>query len=145
MSICQNLWHYSSSLFHEGNVDHRDRSLRNDPSLIELLEFQKRKRSQFAKTRYAAIQVIKTAFRSSVMPRRNPVVVVKPGGHQKVRTRIGRTQYSVAYRAAVIQALMSNKEEAFAGLEKAFIAHDWDVVRINVDPFVDSLRDDPRF
>ena len=58
---------------------------------------------------------------------------------------IGRTQYSVMYRPAVIHALLGDKEKAFAALEKAFAAHDWDLLRINVDPFVDSLRDDPRF
>jgi tetratricopeptide (TPR) repeat protein len=58
---------------------------------------------------------------------------------------IGRTEYSVIYRPAVIHALLGDKEKAFAALEKAFAAHDWDISRINVDPFVDSLRDDPRF
>ena len=58
---------------------------------------------------------------------------------------IGRTEYSVIYRPAVIHALLGDKEKAFAGLEKSFAAHDWDITRINVDPFVDSLRDDPRF
>jgi len=58
---------------------------------------------------------------------------------------IGKTQYSVMYRAAVIYALLADKEKSFATLEKAFAAHDWDLNRINVDPFVDSLRDDPRF
>jgi TolB-like protein/Tfp pilus assembly protein PilF len=58
---------------------------------------------------------------------------------------LGRTQYSVAYRLAVIHALLDDKEKAFAGLEKSFAAHDWDIGLMNVDPFVDSLRDDPRF
>ncbi len=49
------------------------------------------------------------------------------------------------YRPAVIYALLGDKEKAFAGLEKSFAAHDWDIGQINVDPFVDSLRDDPRF
>ncbi len=58
---------------------------------------------------------------------------------------IGRTEYSVIYRPAVIHALLGDKEKAFAGLEKSFAAHDWDIGRIKVDPFVDSLRDDLRF
>ena len=58
---------------------------------------------------------------------------------------IGRTEYTVTYRPAVIHALLGDKEKAFAGLEKSLAAHDWDIVLINVDPFVDSLRDDPRF
>jgi eukaryotic-like serine/threonine-protein kinase len=58
---------------------------------------------------------------------------------------LGRTGYVIAYRPAVIYALLGDKERAFAGLEKSFAARDWDIARINVDPFVDSLRDDPRF
>jgi len=58
---------------------------------------------------------------------------------------LGRTEYSVIYRPAVIHALLGDKEKAFAGLKKSFAARDWDMARISVDPFVDSLRDDPRF
>jgi serine/threonine protein kinase/Flp pilus assembly protein TadD len=58
---------------------------------------------------------------------------------------IGRKEYSVIYRPAVIHALLGDKDKAFAGLEKSFAAHDWDILLINVDPFVDSLRDDRRF
>jgi Predicted integral membrane protein len=58
---------------------------------------------------------------------------------------IGRTQYSVAYRPAVIHALLGDKDKAFAGLEKSFAAHDWDIGLMGVDPFVDSLRGDSRF
>jgi tetratricopeptide (TPR) repeat protein len=58
---------------------------------------------------------------------------------------IGRKEYSVIYRPAVIHTLLGDKDKAFDGLEKSFAAHDWDILLINVDPFVDSLRDDPRF
>ncbi|MGH9947493.1 MAG: protein kinase domain-containing protein [Pyrinomonadaceae bacterium] len=58
---------------------------------------------------------------------------------------LSRTGYVITYRPAVIHALLGDKERAFAGLEKSFSARDWDIARINVDPFVDSLRDDPRF
>jgi eukaryotic-like serine/threonine-protein kinase len=58
---------------------------------------------------------------------------------------IGLTGYAVMYRPAAIHALLGDKEKAFEKLEKAYAAHDWDIGRIQVDPFVDSLRDDPRF
>jgi serine/threonine protein kinase/tetratricopeptide (TPR) repeat protein len=58
---------------------------------------------------------------------------------------LGRTGYSVSYRPAAMYAMLGDKDKAFAWLEKALAAHDWDMGRINVDPFVDSLRDDPRF
>ncbi len=58
---------------------------------------------------------------------------------------LGRTGYSSSYRSAAIYALLGYKDKAFAWLEKALAAHDWDMGRINVDPFLDSLHDDPRF
>ena len=58
---------------------------------------------------------------------------------------LGRTTYLVSYRPAAIYAVLGDKDKAFAWLEKAFAAHDWDVGRINVDPFLDSLHDDARF
>lgn len=35
--------------------------------------------------------------------------------------------------------------EAFAALEKAYQQRDWFLLRLRTDPFMDSLRDDPRF
>jgi serine/threonine protein kinase/Flp pilus assembly protein TadD len=58
---------------------------------------------------------------------------------------LATTQYSVAYRPAVIYALLGDKEKAFALLERSLVAHDWDIGYLKVDPFIDSLRDDPRF
>jgi eukaryotic-like serine/threonine-protein kinase len=58
---------------------------------------------------------------------------------------LGKTGYSSSYRTAAIYALLGDKDKAFAWLEKALAAHDWDIGRINVDPFLDSLHDDPRF
>jgi len=51
----------------------------------------------------------------------------------------------LSYRPAAIYALLGDKDKAFAWLEKAFAAHDWDIGRMNVDPFLDSLHDDARF
>ncbi|HLN97605.1 MAG TPA: hypothetical protein VK208_03905 [Pyrinomonadaceae bacterium] len=39
---------------------------------------------------------------------------------------------------------MGDKEAVFAELEKAHQAHDWFLPRIETDPFLDPLRDDPR-
>lgn len=58
---------------------------------------------------------------------------------------IAGKQYSVAYRPAAIYGLLGDKDRAFAALEKSLDAHDWDIGLIKVDPFVDSLRGDPRF
>jgi tetratricopeptide (TPR) repeat protein len=58
---------------------------------------------------------------------------------------LAATQYSIAYRPAVIYALLGDRDKAFAALERSLAAHDWDIGWLKVDPFVDSLRDDPRF
>ncbi|MEO7674576.1 MAG: hypothetical protein ABIU09_10935, partial [Pyrinomonadaceae bacterium] len=56
-----------------------------------------------------------------------------------------KTQYVMSYWIAVTHAALSDKDAAFAELEKAYNEHDWFLQRIKVDPFIDPLRDDPRF
>ncbi len=56
-----------------------------------------------------------------------------------------RTRYVMNYWVAVTYAAVGDKDGAFAELEKAYQAHDWFFPRIKVDPFMDPLRDDPRF
>ena len=51
----------------------------------------------------------------------------------------------MSYWVATIYAALGDKDKAFAELEKAFAEHDWEFHRLKVDPFMDSLRDDPRF
>jgi hypothetical protein len=46
---------------------------------------------------------------------------------------------------AVTYAAIGDKDNAFAELEKAYKSHDWFLQRMKVDPFLDPLRDDPRF
>jgi len=58
---------------------------------------------------------------------------------------IEKTEYVTNYWIAVSYAALGNKEAAFAELEKAYQAHDWFLSRLKVDPFMDPLRDDPRF
>ena len=42
-------------------------------------------------------------------------------------------------------ALSGEKDQAFAHLNKAFEQRDWRISTLNVEPSLDSLRDDPRF
>jgi len=56
-----------------------------------------------------------------------------------------KTEYVSNYWRAVTYAALGDKEAAFAQLEKAYQAHDWFLARLKVDPWMDSLRDDPRF
>ncbi|HLE62949.1 MAG TPA: hypothetical protein VI750_07415 [Pyrinomonadaceae bacterium] len=58
---------------------------------------------------------------------------------------IAKTQYVMSYRIAHIYAALGDKDKAFAELEKAFVEHDWELHRLKIDPFMDPLRDGPRF
>lgn len=54
-------------------------------------------------------------------------------------------KYVMNYWVAVNFAALGDKDGAFAELEKAYKAHDWFLQRLKVDPFMDPLRDDPRY
>ncbi len=56
-----------------------------------------------------------------------------------------RTQYVMAYWIAITYVALGEKDAAFAELEKAYQEHDWYLPRLKTDPFMDPLRDDPRF
>ncbi len=56
-----------------------------------------------------------------------------------------KTTYVMSYWVAVTYAALGEKDAAFTELEKAYQAHDWFLQRIKVDPFMDPLRDDPRY
>lgn len=56
-----------------------------------------------------------------------------------------RRKYVMNYWVAITYAAIGDKDAAFAELEKAYQNHDWFLQRIKVDPFMDPLRDDPRF
>ena len=56
-----------------------------------------------------------------------------------------KTKYVMNYWVAVTYAALGDKDGAFGELEKAYQNHDWFLQRLKVDPFMDPLRDDPRF
>jgi hypothetical protein len=58
---------------------------------------------------------------------------------------ITKIQYVPACRFAAIYGALGDKDRAFAELDKAFEARDWELFRMNVDPYWTPLRDDPRF
>ena len=58
---------------------------------------------------------------------------------------IREPMFALLIAAAVIYAALGDKDKAFVELEKAFDEHDYLLPRINVEPFLDPLRDDPRF
>lgn len=56
-----------------------------------------------------------------------------------------KTTYVMSYWVAVTYAALGEKDAAFAELEKAYQSHDWFLQRLKTDPFMDPLRNDPRF
>jgi serine/threonine protein kinase/Flp pilus assembly protein TadD len=58
---------------------------------------------------------------------------------------LGKRQYMERFGVATIYAALGEKDKAFAELERSFAARDWGIARLSVDPFIDPLRDDPRF
>ena len=58
---------------------------------------------------------------------------------------LAKTRYVRTVFTASIYAALGDKDKAFAELEKSFEDKDCFLPRITLDPFMDSLRDDPRF
>lgn len=56
-----------------------------------------------------------------------------------------KTRYVSSYWVAVTYAAIGDKDAAFAELEKSYQNRDWFLQRLKTDPFMDPLRDDPRF
>ncbi|MBX3299982.1 MAG: hypothetical protein KF736_11030 [Acidobacteria bacterium] len=75
----------------------------------------------------------------------------KTGQREKAEQIITRFKEAEKTRAvpnywiAVIYGALGEKNKAFAELEIAYRERDWFLPRMKVDPFMDSLRDDPRF
>jgi tetratricopeptide (TPR) repeat protein len=75
----------------------------------------------------------------------------KSGQRQKAEQTIARwkeaekTEYVLNYWIAVSYTALGELDAAFAELEKAYQARDWFLSRLKTDPFMESLRDDPRY
>ena len=58
---------------------------------------------------------------------------------------LAKTRYVRPYYIASIYTALGEKDKAFAELEESFAERDCYLGRLTVDPFMDPLRDDPRF
>ncbi|MBK6723100.1 MAG: tetratricopeptide repeat protein [Acidobacteria bacterium] len=58
---------------------------------------------------------------------------------------LAKTEWVAAARIASIYGALGEKDKAFAELEKALEARDWEMHRLNVELYMRPLRDDPRF
>ncbi len=56
-----------------------------------------------------------------------------------------KVHYVPAYLWSTIYAALSDNDKAFSWLERAYAEHDAYLVRLKVDPAMDTLRSDPRF
>jgi len=56
-----------------------------------------------------------------------------------------KARYVEPYDSAAIYAALGDKDKAFAELERDFTERDFYITFLKVDPFMDPLRDDPRF
>jgi tetratricopeptide (TPR) repeat protein len=58
---------------------------------------------------------------------------------------VEKTQYIPTSRIASIYGALGDMDQAMAELTKGFEARDWELYRSNVEPYMYSLRNDPRF
>jgi serine/threonine protein kinase/Flp pilus assembly protein TadD len=58
---------------------------------------------------------------------------------------IAKTQYVPACRIAAIYVALDDKDKAFEELDKSFEARDWELHRLNADPYWNSIRNESRF
>jgi len=56
-----------------------------------------------------------------------------------------KSRYVMSYMIGVHYLALGDKESAFAELEKGFKNHDWFMQRLKTDPFMEPVRDDPRY
>lgn len=54
-------------------------------------------------------------------------------------------EYVSPAELAILYAGLGDKDEAFAALERAYAAHDFQLLYLKVESHYDSLRSDPRF
>jgi serine/threonine-protein kinase len=79
------------------------------------------------------------------------IAYAKAGRRDKAEEMIGKfrelakTQYVPACRIAGIYVALDDKDKAFAELDNAFEARDWELHRLNADPYWSSIRNEPRF
>lgn len=96
-------------------------------------------------------QALQTAPTNQVFLRFAGLAYAKAGRRQEAEEIINRfraiakTQYVMSYHLVLIYAALGEKDKAFVELEQAFEERDYLLPRIKVEPFLDPLRDDPRF
>ena len=57
----------------------------------------------------------------------------------------GKRPYISAVDMALVYSALGERDSVFEWLEKAYAAHDGELIWLGIDPIYDSIRDDPRF
>ncbi len=77
------------------------------------------------------------------------IALAKAGRRSEAEAILKRLETTKEYvspvELAVLYVGMDKKEEALAALERAYAAHDIQMQFLGIDPFLDSLRSEPRF
>ena len=94
----------------------------------------------------------KTQNLTSYQPRAQRGISYAIGGQREDAMRIvnewkeaEKAGYVANYWLAATFAQLGDKNSAFAELEKSYQQRDWFLQRLKTDPFMDPLRDDPRY
>ncbi len=73
----------------------------------------------------------------------------KAGEREKAQAILKQLETGKGYvspgELTVLYTALGEREKAFASLEKAYAAHDSQLMFLKIDPAFDPLRDDPRF
>jgi tetratricopeptide (TPR) repeat protein len=84
-------------------------------------------------------------FQKSVDARNEVAELALTGHKDEAKQKAGAIQQLPNIKAAQSCALIGDKDNAFAALDKALAQHDPQLIWLKVDPRYDNLRSDARF
>jgi TolB-like protein/tetratricopeptide (TPR) repeat protein len=93
--------------------------------------------TQFAKT-YPKLPVTETMLAFDAVCRNDKTAALQ-------RTRQMEAEQAPHYQLAIVYALLHDKDEALAELNRAADAHEGQILYIKYEPFFDEIRNDPRY
>ena len=93
--------------------------------------------TQFAKT-YPKLPVTETMLAFDAVCRNDKTAALQ-------RTRQMEAEQAPHYQRAIVYALLHDKDEALAELNRAADAHEGQILYIKYEPFFDEIRNDPRY